>query len=182
MDITRDQTAYHEAGHAIGHICIGNPFTKMSIVSAEDYLGIVTWNLWADFDPDVQTDIRTIRRAKQWIVSIWSGPIAESIYTKSNPTGSGEDYQRVRKMGLYLSGSPEEAEADLNYAYKKIKKMLQSNWSAIERLAQELHDKKTLTYRVVKKTVGPFLTIPPNSFLDSLFIDDENDSPTKRAH
>ncbi len=173
MDVPTEQTAYHEAGHAIGHICIGNTFTKISIVPGEDYDGVVTWNLWADFDPDVQTDVQTIRRAKRWIVSSWSGPIAESLYTKSNPTGSDEDYQRVFKMGHYLSGSPEEAGDDLDCAYKKIKKMLQSNWSAIESLVQELHDKKTMTYHAVKKTVEPLLTMPSKSFLDSLFIDDE---------
>ena len=71
---------------------------------------------------------------------------------------------------VVCSGDVEDA---INCAYKKTEKLLQSNWSAVERLAQELLEKKTLTYRAAKKIVEPFLTILPKSFVDLLFEDEE---------
>lgn len=175
MDVPIEQTAYHEAGHAIGHICIGKPFTNMSIVSTEDYLGAVNWNSWTEFDPEVKTDARTIRRMKQWIVIFFAGPKAESLYTKSDPDpiGSEEDFHEAVNMAHYSGGSSGDVEDAINCAYKKTEKLLQSNWSAVERLAQELLEKKTLTYRAAKKIVEPFLTILPKSFVDLLFEDEE---------
>lgn len=39
-----EQTAHHEAGQTIGHICVGKAFTQITIDPTKEFLGAVIWN------------------------------------------------------------------------------------------------------------------------------------------
>ena len=64
--VTREATAYHEAGHAVAAFFLEQPFTSVTIIPGDDYWGKIMTEPFRDVRPDFDMDLNalnTIERA-----------------------------------------------------------------------------------------------------------------------
>lgn len=155
-----DRIAYHEAGHAVMRCFEFLKFSYVSITPDGDNAGYVKYHrsVWKNFDPETvaRTDLKTIDRIENEIVSILAGPIAEKIFGgKYNWEGSEGDRASALKLASYLCGNEKVLNAYWKYMWIRTEESLKALhiWTAVQRLASELLLKKKIRYNEAKEIV-----------------------------
>ena len=137
-------TAYHEAGHAVMALVFDRPVQKVSILPDQRRLGHCEMR-------------KGVSRASQDrleadILILLAGVVAEAIYSGShNWTGAALDLQSVRRLAVMRSGQG-QAEKLTRRLMAKTEYLLQQtrNWNAVDQIAAELLEKKSITGRAAR--------------------------------
>lgn len=152
------EAAYHEAGHAvINHVLNGRELIAISIVPTDLSGGRTERTPIADdyFYLKSKDDFQTLNRIRTEVIVLLAGNIAGEMatgnYNYSNIEGKG-DFKKARELvskaislRFYKTGWGKLRQQYIEEATKKAKKLLQSNWQAVEALANALLDKKELS-------------------------------------
>jgi hypothetical protein len=153
-----EATAYHEAGHAVCSLALGKAFKLVTIAPEGNLLGYckgVVYRGGQRLEMDVY---ERNNRARDWIeksvkVSL-GGNVAERIFTgRNNFAGARGDFSNACDLLSHLCGYGNgEIEAYFNLLMIRTRDILTTprNWLAVERLAAELLDKRTVRYKAAK--------------------------------
>ena len=137
-------TAYHEAGHAVMALVFDRPVQKVSILPDQRRLG--------------HCELRKgVSRASQDrleadILILLAGVVAEAIHTGAyNWSGAALDVQSVRRLAIMRSGAGHSDKLTRRLLAKTEHLLQQArNWKAVEQIATELLEKKSISGRAAR--------------------------------
>jgi len=147
-----EQTAYHEAGHAVAQALLPHvaKLRKVSIVPDEKAgnLGSAHSHGEPSFRPDVEADLRKV---VDEIVVLLAGSVAEKRFAgRANHIGARSDYNAAIDLASYVTGSDsEEINELLRWLRKRAEGFVARHWKSICTVAGALLDKHTLSGREV---------------------------------
>jgi ATP-dependent Zn protease len=157
-----EETAYHEAGHAVAAYVLRRRFSKASIVREEDSLGRLTRppSYGTGFEPELDYKGTSKPWIEQEIMSLLAAGTAVDLLTGREDWGEGEvessDLQKAHVLAEMVCGSNEEVEAYLNWLAIRTRNMLSNPpyWAAVEALAGALLEQQEIGYRKARKIIG----------------------------
>lgn len=152
----RQETAYHEAGHAVAAVRLDRPFKSATIVPADDYWGVVMLKPFGNFHPDYETDLRTLDRIERSILVLLAGGYAAKRFTgRYNRVGARQDWRDVHDLAFYRESHPQVLGKYLDYLVALSKAWVDAplNWVPIKRVAAALLERETLSAKEVKRIV-----------------------------
>ena len=159
--------AYHEAGHAVACYVFHRRFSKVTIVSDDNFDGQVKFSdsYWlTNFEPDtIKTFTPVIRNRIEEEVMIWfAGMVVESHLTGKSDYGGLQDQDDAIGLLEYLVYSPEELIPYVDWLFVRIQGLLTTlpYWDAIEDLAKELLANKEMGYRKARKIIKSAIERP----------------------
>jgi ATP-dependent Zn protease len=160
--MSREATAYHEAGHAVAAWCLGYRPATASILAGDDSAGQVRHEspfpgINFEFDGSDWTRLK-IERA---IMICLAGPIAQRRHRRTSwrRWHGAADYATATELALRTYGSGEIASAFLKWLDLRAKLLVEDHWSAIERVAIALLKHATLTNEdITSLVVEPHLS------------------------
>ncbi|MBY0231107.1 MAG: hypothetical protein K2W96_17620 [Gemmataceae bacterium] len=126
-------TAYHEAGHAVAALALDRPVAKVSILPRRDFLGICAFGK------------AVFRPSEDWlereVLIALAGMAAEARHTGGyDREAAGRDLLHAGRLAKQRAGNDRRAERLQERMLAKVENLLEEegNWSAVERIAQEL--------------------------------------------
>jgi ATP-dependent Zn protease len=165
--INRVRRSYHEAGHAVAMLLLGEPLASVTIIP-----NAVSGGCAVLFDDDASSDPSKFFYQRHLIIGC-AGAAAEKkshpkahvlpgwgiqIMSGSDSVGiaEGSDIGRLIALAERLGAHDEEAICELlGLIAKKTKILIRKNWPAIESVAKALREKSTLTGVEVVRIIGP---------------------------
>lgn len=141
-------TAFHEAGHAVLAITLGRPVEKVTIERNSMRLGQVQMSKRRGLP------IKDTLEAQALI--LLAGVVAEArIVGRYNWPGAQQDMIGVRQLARYRGATDKQVERLQQRWLDKTEHLVDDpdTWLAIERVAEELVSKKSLSGRAVQHIV-----------------------------
>ena len=146
-------TAFHEAGHAVIAELCGRLLTEVEIVGDREHTGSVQS---LAFPPNREAEAEDIERHLKIILA---GTVAEAMVAgRQGWDETSEDVDAAVRLGMRLVDDCEDVLPLLEDIGADVERDLQSHWPAVEMLAAELLDRKTLTGSEVRNLLKPHLT------------------------
>jgi hypothetical protein len=143
--------AYHEAGHAVMAFELQRAVRQISIVPSADAEGFVRpGKRPPSFHPDYNTDNKTRDWVEREVLISLAGCAADSKYRgRTIRAGGADDYNKAISMAAYLTPELRETIAYVEWLRIKAENMIAfpPNWSAVQAIAAELLDRKTISGR-----------------------------------
>lgn len=142
--MTRDleDTAYHEAGHAVAAVAFRRPFHYVTIEPCEESLGHVMFRKFkASFNPELNSDLRTRVICENNAIISLVGPTAAAHFRRREKwLGADQDGQKATNIMSYLCRGGEELRAymDLIGVWSKNFVRDEVHWAQIEAAAHML--------------------------------------------
>lgn len=129
--MSKVETAYHEAGHAVVAYYMGLAIESVSIVEDEESRGRVHSPLPEGFQPDEQRE-GNIEVLESHLAVCLAGATAQELFTGEFVELEGNDlYGATRLMGSLGDTASDEAE-------QRAKDILRTEWTTVEALAARL--------------------------------------------
>lgn len=156
---TLESTAYHEAGHAAMQFMFELKIEKATIVSGDEYLGVVSGQVATeDHSLDVDTSDEARQKAEKDAMVFLAGGIAQKRF---DPKGykhksSERDIRFAMNVLSYFTGGVnEETEAYFRYLKIRTKNLVCGVylWPVVQVIAKELLLRQTLTGEQIEKTI-----------------------------
>ncbi len=162
----REMVAYHEAGHTVVHLQTSMlpPLYKVSIVPRGQALGVTT------LLPDEDQNLQSRKFLLEELLVLMGGRAAEKTFYGSTTNGAAGDLDLARKlarkmihdwgMGEKLFYEPEQQQAEqeinrlLEQADQRAHEIVQGQKARVEKVAQALLTRETLTREEVLATCG----------------------------
>ena len=145
-------TAFHEAGHAVMAELCGRLLTEVEILGDRDHTGSVQ-SLALHPKPDAEAE--DIERHLRIVLA---GTIAEMVVTgRESWDETSEDLDAAVRLAMQLVDDCEDVLPLLGDLRVGVERDLRQHWPAVEMLAGELLDRKTLTGSEVRKLLAPYL-------------------------
>lgn len=156
-----ERTAYHEAGHAVAAFLMRRRVLSVTIVPDEDAgsLGHNRYGVLPNIHPDYEIDSRTVRVIEREIVVSLAGWAAEARLDASARREASylgdDDWHKAYDLATYVTGSPEEMEAYVNWLWVRAKYMiaLPPQWAAVKGLASDLLERRRIGGRRVREVI-----------------------------
>ena len=162
--LKQQDTAYHEAGHAVAILARGLSVELVTIIPGEGFNGVC-------YHPSVYgyyTASKTVQRqiARDIIVVCYAGlPAARLLDPKASESGARQDEIDAFNLSREFQVFPKRIScvdddnhnAYLNKLKKEAERLVKRNQRAIGALAEELLKKKTMNQQQAEKVVGPLL-------------------------
>jgi len=151
-------TAFHEAGHAVMAQLCGRQVTEVEIVGDREHTGMVHSLAFPPDPEDGATPDTESDDIERHLKIILAGTVAEA--TVSGRQGwdeTSEDLDAAVRLGMRLVDDCEDVLPLLEKLGADVKRDLLRHWQAVETLAAELLDRKTLTGSEVRKLLTPLL-------------------------
>jgi ATP-dependent Zn protease len=152
-----ESTAYHEAGHAIVTWRLGRKVSRVSIVPGKGFLGMaghVRFLSKADLRNIEVGDIPplTQRRMENQMVVLLAGQAAQRRYNPRSVRNyhSRDDRDLAFEVLGHLTGIPDTAGAYYRLMKLRARDIVSANWRAIDILAQELLQRRTLSAKELR--------------------------------
>jgi ATP-dependent Zn protease len=146
-------TAFHEAGHAVMAELCGRQVTEVEIVGDREHAGMVHS---LAFPPNPEAAAEDVERHLKIILA---GTVAEAMVSgRRGWDETSEDLDTAVRLAMRLVDDCEDVLPLLSDIGADVERDLQSHWSAVEMLAAELLDRKTLTGSEVRNLLKPHLT------------------------
>ena len=165
LELDRNYVAYHEAGHAIMSLLTNTPVARASIVGTTSGVG------GAVFHNDNDSMFRTIQELRNEVMIAYAGRASEEIKFAVPTTGASNDIEQATNIMIhYIESYGFNSEFGLinmkmvrdvapavdgdivtqlskmsKELYEVTKETLKQNYEKVEKLAQELLSKETLT-------------------------------------
>lgn len=154
--MSREATAYHEAGHAIIAWNLGYQPTTASIEAGNDSVGQVRHEnpfpgISFKFDG---SDIARLKIERAIMICL-AGPLAQKRYRRSSwrRWHGAADYATATELALRACGSNEIASAFLKWLELRTKSLVADHWRTIERVAIALLQRSTLSHDEIASLV-----------------------------
>ena len=157
---TIEETAYHEAGHAVANIALGLHTTRVSIVNEGGDFGRCFSPGSAGYHFKNQREFRRIGRDQ--IVATYAGWEAEVRYSPdANQEWSQRDFDSVIEHSRECAVFPRSCKNAGDEAHMKFlrrlqleaKKLVRDHWAKIEIVAKALLERNELTGAEVEKLI-----------------------------
>ena len=154
-DLELTATAYHEAGHAVMAVSLGRPIEKVTIKPSKSQIGAMTSGLRLG---TCKIQKGRSKPTKDWledeVMILYAGMVAESGFTKQYcQISAAQDLRQVRRL---LQQTRAKTERQLERLEQRLLDKTEhalsdkAHLSAIEMVAKELLEKKTISGRAVE--------------------------------
>lgn len=143
--MSRELTAYHEAGHAVMALLVGRSVQKVSIIPSQNRLGAVT------MQKGRAKQVQDKLEAEMLI--LLAGLAAEGRKSgQYNLQGAAQDLRHVEQLALSRAGNPKQATKLIHKTLDKTQHMLsnKSTWTAVKAIAAELLEHESISGRSAK--------------------------------
>ncbi len=167
--ISKTETAFHEAGHAVASIGLGLSFEYVTIVPDGDSLGSMLHPGVMGYHSQSKTDQKKL--ARDLMLACYAGFQAEKRYiSDANEDLAEADYDNAFFLSRTYQVFPRSMNFvgdDFHHAFldrlkREAGKLVLTHWSAIETIAKALLEKQTLSfeeaYDVIRKEHPYLLT------------------------
>ena len=145
-------TAFHEAGHAVMAELCGRLLTEVEIIGDLEHMGSVQSRA---FNPSPEAETEDVECHLKIILA---GTVAEGMVSDRHGWDeTSEDVDAAVRLGMRLVDDCEDVLPLLEDIGADVKRDLDRHWRAVETLAAELLDRKTLTGSEVRKLLTPLL-------------------------
>jgi ATP-dependent Zn protease len=145
-------TAVHEAAHAVMAELCGRLLTEVEIIGDREHAGSVQSRA---FNPSPDAETEDIERHLKIILA---GIVAEAMVSgRDGWDETSEDLDAAVRLAMRLVDDCEDVLPLLEDIGSDVKIDLERHWSAVEMLAAELLDRKTLTGSEVRKLLADVL-------------------------
>jgi ATP-dependent Zn protease len=152
-------TAFHEAGHAVMAELCGRLLTEVEIVGDREHTGSVQS---LAFPPDPADGARSEEETEdveRRLKIILAGIVAEAMLSgREDWDETSEDLDSAVRLAMRLVDDCEDVLPLLFDIRVDVERDLHAHWPAVELLAKELIDRKTMTGSEVRKLLAPLLT------------------------
>lgn len=141
-----EETAYHEAGHAVAAQFVRFPFRYVTIVPEVDGrdVGSLVYKPWKEASLDWSRLDKVAFRLQRHVVIGLAGQISEGKMRGRRPRyGMGSDNRQVVDLILNI-GSEKTVNAFMKYCWCVTEDFVDLRWAEISAVAQALLDRKTL--------------------------------------
>lgn len=149
--------AYHEAGHAVIGQKLGVPVRRVSIEPTEAYRGMVLIDdpVRGIKDGDETSDRARLRVERTIIVRL-AGPVAQRKHRPSSwrRYHGSDDYRGLAGLAACFYDG-ETLDAFIRWLELRTQDLVEIHMSAIDRVAQALLERKTLTSDEIKEIAWP---------------------------
>lgn len=147
-------TAYHEAGHAFLSYVLGNGFKEVTIVPSKENLGSITNICDREFLVSIMIgesdyilpDFVINQRVKNELMILYAGYLAEKEYGVDNEVGASSDLEMITEFITHYCDDENESENLIQFCLAETTSILRDNWFQVKVLANELIEKKTMTF------------------------------------
>jgi hypothetical protein len=154
-----EDTAYHEAGHAVIAYLLGYKPQSVTIVPTLDTAGhlVIHGDPLNGFQLDIDHSDEARLRVESAITICFAGPIAQK---RHNPRSwrkvHGQwDYDTIAELGLRVCGSSEQATAFIRWREIVAREMVQAQWLRIALVAGQLLERKRLSHADLEAIMVP---------------------------
>lgn len=154
----REETAYHEAGHAVAHYARGIPMVSASIVKKGSSLGRLITESPERFRYREHSDeilfallvglLAGIKAAER----LTDRPV-ESDSPNTDPEVYGSDYHQAMYLALALARPSAGVEDVFERAGMEAARLIGTNWAAVEAVAERLLERNTLDAATLEATL-----------------------------
>ncbi len=148
----REETAYHEAGHAVATYVLGQPFEYVTIVpdAAGGSFGHVEGIGAAYLDETTLKRQREVARIEA--VTLVAGPLADARWVEAEPafwrsSDVSYEYECAEANLRDVYTSERRVQEVMGEAVTHAQQIVAEQWPAIEALAAALMARETLDYR-----------------------------------
>lgn len=145
-------TAYHEAGHALASELYGQVLTRVEIVGDTEHSGS-TETLRFPTDPDEGGLSRAeVEAIENQLRCVLAGTVAEAMVSgRDDWDETSGDLDEAVRLAMKLVDDCEDVLPLFEDLREDLEKVLRENWRAIEALADELMDRKSLSGAEVRR-------------------------------
>jgi ATP-dependent Zn protease len=151
-------TAFHEAGHAVMAQLCGRQVTEVEIVGDREHTGMVHSLAFPPDPSDGAAPESEIDDTERQLKIILAGTVAEAMVSgRKGWNETSEDLDAAVRLGMRLVDDCEDVLPLLEDLGADVERDLRRHRSAVEILAAELLDRKTLTGSEVRKLLTPLL-------------------------
>ena len=143
--MSKELTAYHEAGHAVIALLMGRSVQKVSIIPSQNKLGAVT--MQKGRSKQVQDKLEAE------MLILLAGMAAEGRKSgKYNLQGASQDLRMVEKLALSRAGNPKQATKLIHKTLDKTQHLLsnKATWAAVKSIANELLEHESISGRAAR--------------------------------
>ncbi|MCX6092266.1 MAG: hypothetical protein NTX23_05315 [Candidatus Bipolaricaulota bacterium] len=151
------RVAYHESGHAVVAFLLRRRCEYVTIIPDEGRVGhVCPADLPDSFRPETDTDSLTRYRIEREAKIFLGGITAERMFTgRQVSSGSEHDLRAAAGLAQYLSGTDEEASAQLKLLLIQTQNLLsaEGNWCAVQRLADALMRERRIPWSRVRQII-----------------------------
>ena len=151
-------TAFHEAGHAVMAQLCGRQVTEVEIVGDREHTGMVHSLVFPPDPADGAAPEAENDDVERQLKVILAGKVAEAMVSgRRGWDETSEDLNVAVRLGMRLVDDCEDVLPLLEGIGADVERDLNRHWSAVEMLADELLDRKTLTGSEVRKLLADVL-------------------------
>jgi ATP-dependent Zn protease len=145
-------TAYHEAGHALASELYGQVLTRVEIVGDTEHSGS-TETLRFPTDPEEGgLSYAEIEAVEKQLRCVLAGTVAEAMVSgRDDWDETSGDLDEAVRLAMKLVDDCEDVLPLFEDLREDLEKVLRENWRAIEALADELVQRKSLSGAEVRR-------------------------------
>lgn len=160
----KKSTAYHEAGHGVACVVHGHSVATLTIIPGEGSLGHCLHPPVFHYECDTERERRKV--ARESIIVCYAGwPAQKKFDPMADELGSRLDNDQAFHLSAEFSVFPQRMSSvgdDVHYAFldrlrNEAYRLVTKHWSAVEALAEELFERKTLNGDTIEAIVRPFM-------------------------
>ena len=151
-------TAFHEAGHAVMAELCGRLLTEVEIVGDREHTGSVQSLAFPPDPADGAQSGEETEDVERRLKIILAGIVAEAVLSgREDWDETSEDLDLAVRLAMRLVDDCEDVLPLLSDIGADVRRDLHAHWPAVERLANELIDRKTMTGSEVRRLLTPLL-------------------------
>jgi ATP-dependent Zn protease len=144
----REATAFHEAGHAVAAWDLGFPPDHLTIVPTDTTDGMLEYtNPLHGLDLDFDESDDAMRRKECAIMICLAGPEAQRLWRRRSwrARHGQSDIEHAVDVASSIHRPGHEVEPYIEHCRTKTERILIDRWPIVERLAQELLSRRTMS-------------------------------------